>query len=93
MPQHLAVCYCVVLFLGVPLSHTGCLPHRDRHLLLVDDFIYLFGYHVAQFDVLRSRHRRCAVIFDQFIQRIKFDDPEEKFTLGVAQHFEMLDAI
>lgn len=33
------------------------------------------------------------MIVDEFIEWIKFDDPQEEFSLIVAQNFEMLNAI
>lgn len=33
------------------------------------------------------------MVFDQFVERVEFNHPEEEFARGIAQHFEMLDAV
>lgn len=53
----------------------------------------LFRYHITQFDILWSRYARRSMIFDQFVEGIELDNPQEEFALCVAQYFEMLHAI
>lgn len=54
---------------------------------------YLFRDHISQFDVLWPGDGGRAVIVNQFIERVEFYHPEEKFALGVPKHLEMLDTI
>jgi len=54
---------------------------------------HLFRYHITQFDILRPGHARCPMIFDQFVEGVELDHPEEEFALGIAQNLEMLNTI
>lgn len=86
-----SMCYAKFVFLKWICMSAGQTDHikiewNGRHT-------HLFRYHITQFDILRPGHARRPMIFDQFVEGVELDHPEEEFALGIAQNLEMLNAI